>query len=92
MAEHGGKRPGAGRPAGSRNRRTKEQIAAAAAGVLPLDYLLTIMRDPEQKPADRMTAAISAAPYVHPKLATTTLKGDADAPVSLELKGSDVHG
>jgi len=89
MAERGGKRPGAGRPAGSRNKRTKEQLEAAAAGILPLDYLLTIMRDEEQKPADRMTAAISAAPYIHPKLATTTLKGDGKAPIPLVISPVD---
>ena len=92
MAGRGGKREGSGRPKGSRNRRTEMQIEAASNGILPLDFLLGLMRDPAQNAATRLTAAISAAPYVHPKLATTTLKGDADAPVALELKGSDVHG
>jgi len=66
--------------------------AVAASGCTPLDYLLGVMRNPREDPEDRLSAAISAAPYIHPRLATTTLKGDADAPVALNLIGSDVGG
>lgn len=48
MANVGGKRPGAGRPKGSQNRRTKalKEIAdkAVAAGVTPLEVMLDNMR------------------------------------------------
>lgn len=72
---HGGSRPGAGRPKGSRNKRTLllEEGAkkATAGGTTPLDYLLDIMRD-EGQPFDlRFEAAKAAAPYCHPKLAAT---------------------
>jgi len=49
-----------GRKKGSRNRATEEARAAAkATGVLPLDYMLTVMRDPEadHKRRDAMAMA-----------------------------------
>jgi hypothetical protein len=66
----GGKRRGAGRPKGSVGLKKKidESILreAAKAGMMPLDYMLGVMRacaetDPDR--ADRM--AIAAAKYMH---------------------------
>lgn len=48
---------------------------ALDAGISPLDYLLSVMRDEDQKPYTRMDAAKAAAPYVHAKLASTELTG-----------------
>lgn len=39
------------------------------AGLSPLEYLLAVMRSPDASKSARLTAAIQAAPYVHPKLA-----------------------
>jgi len=39
-------------------------------GLSPLTYLLRVMRDEGETPARRMDAAKTAAPFVHPKLAT----------------------
>ena len=39
-------------------------------GLSPLAYLLRVMRDETETPARRMDAAKTAAPFVHPKLAT----------------------
>jgi hypothetical protein len=90
---HGGAREGAGRPRGRRSRKTEQRLdAIESSGLTPLDYMLTILRDIAQDQAVRLDAAKSAAPYIHPKLATTTLKGDADAPVALTLNGTDVDG
>jgi hypothetical protein len=36
----------------------------------PLAYLLRVMRDEHETPARRMDAAKTAAPFLHPKLAT----------------------
>lgn len=36
-----------------------------------------------------LAAAEKAAPYVHPRLAATTMKGDEGAPLSIELFSSD---
>lgn len=77
MAQRGGKREGAGRKAGTPNRRTEERVAKIeASGLTPLDYMLSILRD-EQMPTDsRFEAAKAAAPYVHAKLASVEHKGD----------------
>jgi hypothetical protein len=70
MSNQGGKRPGAGRPQGRRNRRTEAQIRAVAEeGLTPLDYLLLVLRDEGAPAAERLQAARIAAPYVHPRLA-----------------------
>jgi hypothetical protein len=62
----GGARPGAGRPAGSINRRNSEVVAAALAeGVTPLEYMLDIMRDADAEPGRRDWAAEKLAPYLH---------------------------
>ena len=75
---HGGKRPGAGRPYGSRNKATEKQKAEidkiAASGLTPLEYMLSVMRDEQADTATRLDAAVKAAPYVHPKLATIESK------------------
>lgn len=72
MAGTGGKREGAGRKKGIPNKRTAEVVAKIeAAGITPLEYLLTVVRDEKESRAVRMDAAGKAAPYVHPKLAST---------------------
>jgi hypothetical protein len=78
MAEgHGGARQGAGRKAGSVTARTRE-IAdkVASEGITPLDYMLKILRNEQETPANRMWAAEKAAPYVHAKLAAVEHSGE----------------
>ena len=68
---HGGRREGAGRKRGSPNKATiARQAEIAGSGLTPLDYMLQVMRDEENNLATRLDAAVKAAPYVHPKLAT----------------------
>ena len=58
-----------GRQKGARNRATEEARAAAAAtGVLPLDYMLSVMRNPAADSKRRDAMAMAAAPYLHPRL------------------------
>lgn len=66
----GGARPGAGRKAGTANLKTRE-IAdrAAQEGITPLEFMLEVMRNEASEPRDRLNAAVSAAPYMHPRLA-----------------------
>ena len=74
----GGSRPGAGRPKGSRDKLTtamaqavsevKEATALIRRGVLPLEFLLKVMRDSRYPTELRLRAAGAAAPYVHPKM------------------------
>lgn len=104
----GGKRAGAGRPAGTANRRTRE-IAnqAAAEGVTPLEVMLGNMRffhteagellqkimAPDAADKDKAVelfkalmatrekaedCARDAAPYIHPRLTATTIKGEGE--------------
>jgi hypothetical protein len=58
-----------GRQKGARNRATAEARAVAeATGILPLDYMLSVMRDANANPKRRDAMAMAAAPYLHPKL------------------------
>jgi hypothetical protein len=64
-----------GRQKGARNRATEEARAAAeATGILPLDYMLTVMRDPVVDHKRRDAMAMAAAPYLHPKLSSVDAK------------------
>lgn len=82
----GGKRDGAGRPAGAANRRTRE-IAdkAAEEGLMPLDYMLSVLRNDQADVKDRMWAAEKAAPYVHARLASVEHAGKDGGPLVLEI-------
>ena len=88
----GGARIGAGRPAGrteleARGRRLQKEInkkLALEAGKSPLDFLLLVMQDKEQKINLRMQAAVAAAPYCHAKLSSVEVKGDATAPLQIQ--------
>ncbi len=81
----GGKRLGAGRPPGARNRRTiKTQAAIEASGLTPLDYMIGVMRNKKNDPRTRSDAAHHAAPYVHPKLTATDLAVNDAEPVDEE--------
>lgn len=65
----GGARPGAGRPAGAANKRTRAIAdAALMEGLTPLEYMLDILRSEARSDAERFEAAKQAAPYVHPRL------------------------
>jgi hypothetical protein len=60
-----------GRKKGARNRATAEARAAAeATGILPLDYMLSIMRDANADPKRRDAMAMAAAPYLHSRLSS----------------------
>lgn len=65
----GGYRPGAGRPRGSKTVAGTEDIAAEAraAGMTPLEYMLSVMNDRKADKARRDRMAIAAAPFVHGK-------------------------
>jgi hypothetical protein len=71
----GGKRRGAGRPKGSKNRRTvaHEELVgkAAAEGITPLEVMLEAMRTHHAAGHLDKAAAVAkdAAPYMHARLA-----------------------
>lgn len=89
-AKHGGSRPGAGRPRGAPNRKTRElQQAVAASGITPLDFMLSVMRNEAADLAERLEAAKSAAPYVHPKLATIDVNATVSGTVVIAASQAD---
>lgn len=59
----------------------KEIEKIKEAGILPLEYLLNVMRDEKEDPDRRFEAARAAAAYCHPKLQTVKMQGDKDAPL-----------
>ena len=75
----GGIRPGAGRPKGSKQIRSAGSAirATKAEGKpLPLDFLLASMNDLKLGFKERLAAAIAAAPYVHPRLASIQVSAE----------------
>lgn len=58
---HGGFRIGAGRP------KKAKQAEAIQAGLTPMEYLLGVMRNPENTLARRTRAAALLLPYMHAK-------------------------
>ena len=73
----GGKRVGAGRPKGSANKATRAlQDELASTGVMPLEFLIGIMRDVSAEQGTRIDAAKAAAPYVHARLAAVEHSGE----------------
>lgn len=78
----GGKRPGAGRKKGSVTKATvyrQEMLAKATAdGISPLDVMITAMRAAWDagNVQDAVQHAVHAAPYVHPRLASSEMKLD----------------
>lgn len=82
MAQHGGARPGAGRKKGGHNKVTEEAIKKAeAGGIMPLDFMLQIMRNEDEEITRRLDAAKAAAQYVHPKLTAVQVEGQIDSNV-----------
>jgi len=96
----GGWRPGSGRKPGQVNERTKKERAIATKGVqqalkrhrTPLEVILARMNGDGRITDASFQAAIAAAPYIHPRLASsdTTIKSDnthrvvADEPMTPE--------
>ena len=83
--QKGGARPGAGRKKGEPNKRTAEaQVKAEATGIMPLDYMLSVMRNSDDERM-RMSAAQAAAPYVHAKLSSIEVSGADGGPIDHSL-------
>ena len=71
---HGGSRPGAGRKPGTINRFSKDLLEKASqSGLLPVEYMLGVMRDESLDTRLRIDAAKAAAPYVHQKLSAISV-------------------
>jgi hypothetical protein len=89
---HGGKRPGAGRPKGSINRRSLsaiEEVASRFRGWSPLMHLAMVANDESLDASIRLDAAKAALPYFHAKLKQTVF--DPDEVVELEARIAEVR-
>lgn len=80
-----------GRRKGTPNKATAAKAAEVAdSGLTPLDFMLSVLRDPENEKSIRLAAAKDAAPYVHPKLANIELTGkdgkDLPAPAMIIIR------
>ena len=58
---------------------------AQNSNLMPLDYLLMVMRDDSHEMPLRIDAAKSAAPYVHPKLSSMVGPGGEVASQLIEI-------
>jgi hypothetical protein len=74
----GGARIGAGRPKGSVRTRRGDTVPFGP-DVLPIDYLLNVMRDPTAEPARRDRAASALLPYIHSRQAEAYVGRKAQA-------------
>lgn len=84
---HGGKRVGAGRPAGAVTRKSRQMAEKAMEeGLLPLEYMLQVLRNEGADTKDRMWAAEKAAPYVHARLASVEHTGKDGGPIEIAAK------
>lgn len=78
----GGYRPGAGRPKGAKTKHNKAETvtdinaAAASENLTPLEYMLRIMRDPNEDADRRARMAIAAAPFCHARKGEGSGKDD----------------
>jgi hypothetical protein len=80
-----------GRRKGTPNKATAAKVEEiAASGLTPLDHMLTVMRDKSADPQRRDVMARSAAPYVHPKLASVEVGGEDGGPVQVLITGDDL--
>jgi len=91
----GGKRLGAGRKAGTSDRSLRkfsvDQVLnsiGSGPDATPLAFLMGVIHLPADaegvKLSDRIQCAIAAAPYVHPRLSSIEMKGDANAPLQVQ--------
>ena len=91
----GGKRVGAGRRTGTSDKKLRkfsvDQIMnsiGSGPDATPLAFLMGVVHLPADaegvKLSDRIQCAIAAAPYVHPRLSSVEVKGDANAPLQVQ--------
>lgn len=82
----GGRRPGQGRPKGSKTDRTKAvAVELALTGSTPLEVMMEAMRFYLQPPPifnrdKAVSIAKDAAPYMHPRLTAVAVGGNPGAP------------
>jgi hypothetical protein len=89
MPGHGGARPGAGRKRGGKNRGTLKREAAFAKAaqteLMPVEFLLSEMRDPTVPREERRLIAKWVAPFITPRLSAVAAVKSVHAMTDEEL-------
>ena len=86
----GGRQTGAGRPKGSKNKRTIAiEEATAAGGELPKGFMLRVMRDESQPMPLRADMAKAAAPYFHPRVNAIEQRDENGGPLVIIVSEDD---
>lgn len=63
-----------GRTKGTSNRRTVAfRAEVSESGLTPLQYMVSVMRDPNADPDRRDRMAAAGAPFIHPRLAVSAV-------------------
>jgi len=71
-----------GKKKGSKHKKTLEiEFRSRAQGIMPLDYMLQVMRDEKADPVRRDDMARSAAPYLHARRAPEDKQGKTVPPM-----------
>ena len=83
----GGPRPGGGRPVGARNKKARKLVEDAERDglLLPLDYALSVLRDPQSSADDKKWATNTAISFCHARLSVTRTMLDPDRMTDAEL-------
>ena len=82
----GGRRRGAGRPKGSKNKRSFEVLKNhVLKGMTPVEYMIKTMRNHALPAERRDRMAIAVAPYIHPRLMTHEVSGKAGGALQMEV-------
>jgi hypothetical protein len=77
-----------GRKKGSLNKKSILRAQTAEnQGLSPLEFLLSMVRDQTKDIAVRLDAAKCAAPYLHPRLQTTTVPS---SPIRITIAREDL--
>ena len=80
-----------GRQKGTPNKERRSATRARGDGkLLPLDYLLQVMRDPSIPRNERVDAAKAAGRYVHATIASVEVSGKDGGPIKVSIAGDDV--
>lgn len=81
----GGKREGAGRKPGAATRKTREAAdLIASMSITPLAYMQGLIDGTAEYDEIKFEAAKAAAPYVHARLAATTMSGPGGGPMQVQ--------
>jgi len=75
-----------GRQKGSRNKATTAKARQLAdSGLMPLDWMLAVVRDGDAEIGRRDDMARAAAPFCHPRLASVQHSGSDGGPLVIEI-------